>query len=478
MAWDVFGTGRTVVRGGYGLYYGHVRILGNLSEFRNYQQFSVNITNPAYPDPYGGRDPRRLHRLGRGEHHGGRQRLRAAVLESVQRRFLASDSSATTRCTSTAWSPTPITTARFSTSTPACRARATRPNTTFARVDRNQSTGSARYNALYTKFEKRFSRRHQFMVTYTYMRSRDNAPLRATSIRSSSISTGGPRTASGGMPSSPAARCCCRGTSRSARCGPVARRCRGPRPPAATSTPTASTPTSCQARRRNAGSRTLDLAAVNAYRATIGRPAIPESQLESSRINLLDMRAEQGDPVRRDQARSDGAALQRVQHDESAGAVRRRARDQRLVRCVRADSDGAARASGRARRSTRHGKETSHGSFIRQRSIAWPRCSSLAAAPAFAQPAAAQKAGLQAADIYKLRSVGDVQISPDGRTAVYSVTNNDRPDRPYSQVWLLDVTAGTSRRLGGDGDTASEPMFSPDGKHLGLHRPHPGGLRA
>jgi len=31
------------------LYYGHVRILGNLSEFRNYQQFSVNITSPSYP---------------------------------------------------------------------------------------------------------------------------------------------------------------------------------------------------------------------------------------------------------------------------------------------------------------------------------------------------------------------------------------------------------------------------------------------
>jgi dipeptidyl aminopeptidase/acylaminoacyl peptidase len=88
-----------------------------------------------------------------------------------------------------------------------------------------------------------------------------------------------------------------------------------------------------------------------------------------------------------------------------------------------------------------------------------------AAAPAAAQ-AVADKSGLQVADIYTLRSVGDVQISPDGRTAVYSVNNNDRPDRPYSQVWLLDVAAGTSRRLGGDGDSASEPLFSPDGKHL------------
>ena len=48
-----------------------------------------------------------------------------------------------------------------------------------------------------------------------------------------------------------------------------------------------------------------------------------------------------------------------------------------------------------------------------------------------AAPAAAQKPGLQAADIYRLRSVGDVQISPDGKTAVYAVSNADRPGRPY-----------------------------------------------
>jgi hypothetical protein len=42
---------------------------------------------------------------------------------------------------------------------------------------------------------------------------------------------------------------------------------------------------------RNAGSRSLDLQAVNAWRAANGRSAIAESQLESSRVNLLDIRA-------------------------------------------------------------------------------------------------------------------------------------------------------------------------------------------
>jgi dipeptidyl aminopeptidase/acylaminoacyl peptidase len=77
-----------------------------------------------------------------------------------------------------------------------------------------------------------------------------------------------------------------------------------------------------------------------------------------------------------------------------------------------------------------------------------------------------QKQGLQAADIYRLRSVSDVQLSPDARSIVYSVNNNDRPGKPYSQVWQMDVSTGKSRRLVGDKESASEPHFSPDGQLL------------
>ena len=42
---------------------------------------------------------------------------------------------------------------------------------------------------------------------------------------------------------------------------------------------------------RNEGSRDLSLDAVNTWRAANGRGAIPESQIDSSRINLLDLRA-------------------------------------------------------------------------------------------------------------------------------------------------------------------------------------------
>ncbi len=58
LAWDVSGNGRTVVRAGYGLYYGHVRILGNLNEFNNLRSFSVTINNPCTPTPTAAGTPR------------------------------------------------------------------------------------------------------------------------------------------------------------------------------------------------------------------------------------------------------------------------------------------------------------------------------------------------------------------------------------------------------------------------------------
>jgi hypothetical protein len=166
-----------------------------------------------------------------------------------------------------------------------------RPDPTFARVDRNQSTGSARYRAMYTKLEKRFSRNHQFMVTYTYMRSRDNNPLsryldpfnldidwgtsngerRHALVASGSvllpwdITVGAVWTGRTQLPWNATAG----------------------RDLNADGFNTDLVPGTT----RNSGSRELNLDAVNAWRAANGRAPIAESQIESSRINLVDIRA-------------------------------------------------------------------------------------------------------------------------------------------------------------------------------------------
>ncbi len=43
----------------YGMYYGHIRLLGTLPEFNNFKTFTMTINNPSYPDPFHGQRPAR-----------------------------------------------------------------------------------------------------------------------------------------------------------------------------------------------------------------------------------------------------------------------------------------------------------------------------------------------------------------------------------------------------------------------------------
>ena len=105
----------------------------------------------------------------------------------------------------------------------------------------------------------------------------------------------------------------------------------------------------------------------------------------------------------------------------------------------------------------------------------------LAAAPGHAQ-------SLQSSDLSRLRSVGTVELSPDGRHIAYTVTMRDRPGRPYSQIWILDLTTEKSIRLGAEKERTGGPKWSPDSKWLayiggegeeeGLKVAHPDGSGA
>ena len=88
----------------------------------------------------------------------------------------------------------------------------------------------------------------------------------------------------------------------------------------------------------------------------------------------------------------------------------------------------------------------------------------LSAAAGVAQATAV--AGFQLSDLYRVKSVGDVQLSPDAARVAYGVISNDRPGRPYSQIWVAEVGTGRSTRLGEEGGTESGPRWSPDGRRL------------
>src|ERR1700724_3657727 len=58
------------------------------------------------------------------------------------------------------------------------------------------------------------------------------------------------------------------------------------------------------------------------------------------------------------------------------------------------------------------------------------------------------QSGLQSSDLYKLRSVGEAQLSPDGARLAYTIITYGETGRPYSQLWLMNVADGKSFRIG------------------------------
>lgn len=75
-------------------------------------------------------------------------------------------------------------------------------------------------------------------------------------------------------------------------------------------------------------------------------------------------------------------------------------------------------------------------------------------------------AGFQAPDYLKLRSVGAVQISPDGSRIAYVVTREDGPRRPYGQLWIMTLADQKTIPLSAGDEPSGNPEWSPDGKWI------------
>jgi dipeptidyl aminopeptidase/acylaminoacyl peptidase len=74
--------------------------------------------------------------------------------------------------------------------------------------------------------------------------------------------------------------------------------------------------------------------------------------------------------------------------------------------------------------------------------------------------------GFQSSDYLKLRSVGGVEISPDGSKIAYTVTREDGPRRPYGQVWIMNLADQKSICLSAGNEPSGNPQWSPDGKWI------------
>jgi hypothetical protein len=290
-AWDVRGDSSAVVRGAYGIYYGHIRLLGTLPEFNNYKTFSITINNPPYPDPFLGQDPTQF------IVSSPTPNLTVVSNDMVQPLAHQLTGGVSLKLTDLfalhvdgLYNRTKGDYKQLDVNARNPPGTGPRPLPEFGRITQVRPDAEVRYKAVYTKLEKRFSRNHQYMVSYTFTDSDDNNPMgryldpfdlsldwgtsngerRHAVVASGSvllpfdITVGTVWTLRSQLPWSATAGRDLNGDGFASDLVPGTT--------------------------RNSGSRDLDLDAVNAYRQANGLAPVPESQIDSSRISILDLR--------------------------------------------------------------------------------------------------------------------------------------------------------------------------------------------
>lgn len=79
----------------------------------------------------------------------------------------------------------------------------------------------------------------------------------------------------------------------------------------------------------------------------------------------------------------------------------------------------------------------------------------------------AQTPGLKVNDLFRFKRVSDPQVSPDGKTVSYVVTNYDREtNKRTNHIHLMPISGGESQVLADGSGKDSRPRWSPDGKQL------------
>ena len=293
-AWDVNGNGGTVVRGGWGVYYGHIRTLAAIEEYRNFHRLSITIPNPAYPDPYQGQNPANFIVSSNTPNitiadNGLRQPMAQQASVGVSRNLGGNFAVHVDVLYNRTRYDYKTLNVNFPNPASGATVLGTPPLPNFGRIDRVQPTSDLRMRQAYVKLEKRFSHRYQYMASYAYTNARDNAPM-ARYIDAFTSYDFGPSNgerrhavvASGSflLPWNLTLGAVWTG--------------RSPLPWSATAGRdlnrdgfnTDLVPETT----RNSGSRNLNLAAVNAWRTLNGLAPVNESQIDSSRISILDAR--------------------------------------------------------------------------------------------------------------------------------------------------------------------------------------------
>ena len=286
-AWDVRGNGASVVRGGYGIYFRNI-YNGNFGgEQTNLLQASIRITNPSYPDPYGGRSPLAFASTAppnivvaddaivnpRTDAYnlGFSQQLTTNVVVHVDGVYnhVTADTNNVNINT-----PDPVT------RMPAL--------SDWGRIVEAQSVGESEYTSLLVRLDKRFADRYLYLVSYTLADTRDNGTT-VTNFHAPGLDWGPGSTdrrhmlvSSGSVLLPWQLQLGAVWTIRSAMpfSALAGRDLDGD----------GATTDYVPGTTRNQGRRGLDVALVNAWRAVNGLAAVSENQFDTNRFNSVDLR--------------------------------------------------------------------------------------------------------------------------------------------------------------------------------------------
>jgi hypothetical protein len=286
LAWNIRGTSTNVIRLGYGIYYNNIQTLQNFPEVRNLQQCAIQISRPSYPDPFGGLSPlqfcsstpQTVTVLAGNYANPYSQQFTAGYSRQIARDFSIHVDGVFTH--------TFRDYRTFDLNYP--DANGVRPIAGWARILYRDPVSQYKYKGMYVRAEKRFARRYQFLVSYTLSSNRDDGPQAQVVNPANYQADWGPSSidrrhtlvASGSML-----------LPWHLTMGAIWQvRSSIPFSAMSNTLDVDGIRQYVPGTTRNQGNRDLDLAKVNAYRATLGLASFDASQIDSSRFNSFDIK--------------------------------------------------------------------------------------------------------------------------------------------------------------------------------------------